>query len=102
MDVQQMITLVTLAREQNFRRAAKVLQVSQPAVTMRIKLLEERLGTELFQRRGNAVTLTPSGEVVLRYVERMLHLIQEGRDHVFSLPSSGKKRLSVEIGRAHV
>lgn len=94
MDIQQMMTFVTLAREQSFRRAANVLSVSQPTVTIRIKMLEQVLGIELLQRRGTTINLTPGGEIAFQYIERMLHSIQEGKDHISSLPAT-YKRLSI-------
>jgi DNA-binding transcriptional LysR family regulator len=94
MDSLQMITFVTLAREQSFRRAAKVLQVSQPTVTIRIKMLEQNLGIELIQRGGSSISLTASGEKVFLYIERILHSIQEGKDHISSHPTL-QKRLSI-------
>lgn len=91
LDTQQMITFVTLVREQNFRRAAKVLQVSQPTVTIRMKMLEQCLGVELLQRRGTSIRLTPIGETVFQYVERMLYFIQEGKDHISRQPVARKR-----------
>lgn len=93
-DTQQMTTFITLAREKNFRRTAKILNVSQPTVTIRLKMLEQSLNTELIRRNGTSLVLTPSGEIALHYMERMARLIQKGRDDLSSQPSVGK-RLSI-------
>ena len=50
------------ARHRNFTAAARELGVTQAAVSRRIQLLEDRLGTRLFERRGRHVALTGAGE----------------------------------------
>lgn len=54
-----------VAQQGNFRRAAEVLYISQPAVTQQIKALEEELGHRLLDRSGGRVRTTPAGAVVL-------------------------------------
>lgn len=53
---------LTLAKEKNFTKAAKVLFVSQPLVTKAIKRLESKLSLKLFERNSKFVTLTMEGE----------------------------------------
>ncbi|KHF38625.1 LysR family transcriptional regulator [Halalkalibacter okhensis] len=96
LDIQQLKTFITVVREQNFRRAAKVLNVSQPTVTMRIKALEQMVGSELLKRHGNQLTLTPSGEMVMKYASKMLYVLQEVKDHLSSIPVS-KDRYSIAV-----
>ena len=64
----------TLAEHGNFSRAAKVLYVSQPALSQAIKRLEEQLGVTLFIRRKNAVTPTRAGELFLASGQQMMAL----------------------------
>lgn len=51
--------------------------MTQPAVTFQIKQLEERFNTRLFDRGGGRISLTPAGELVLDYAERILRLSSE-------------------------
>jgi DNA-binding transcriptional LysR family regulator len=51
--------------------------MTQPAVTFQIKQLEEHFNTRLFERGHGKITLTPAGEVVLKYAERILGLSAE-------------------------
>lgn len=67
-----------VAREGTFTRAAEMLNLSQPAVSMRIAQLEAELGTDLFERRGRRLTLTPAGETFLPYAERLLAVLSDG------------------------
>lgn len=66
-----------VARHLSFTRAAEALFMSQPAVTSQIKQLEEQCATRLFERRHGGITLTPAGELVLAYAEKILALSEE-------------------------
>ncbi|KAB2925701.1 MAG: LysR family transcriptional regulator [Dechloromonas sp.] len=66
-----------VARNLSFTRAADALFMTQPAVTFQIKQLEEQYGTRLFERRHGSISLTPAGELVLSYAERILALSDE-------------------------
>lgn len=63
MDYQWLKTFVIAAETLNFRKASEKLMLSQPSVTVHIRLLEEQLGTKLFDRVNNRVTLTDAGRV---------------------------------------
>jgi DNA-binding transcriptional LysR family regulator len=56
---------VALARALNFRVAADLLHISQPALTRKIKALEDKLGGPLFARDRRGVALLPAGQVLL-------------------------------------
>jgi DNA-binding transcriptional LysR family regulator len=66
-----------VAKQLSFTKAADVLFMTQPAVTFQIKQLEEHFNTRLFDRGHGRITLTPAGEVVLGYAERILGLSSE-------------------------
>ncbi|WP_375054978.1 LysR family transcriptional regulator [Zobellella sp. DQSA1] len=61
-----------VAREGSITRAAEQLLLAQPAVTMTIKKLEQRLGTALFDRRQGRMHLTAEGERLYQHAERIL------------------------------
>lgn len=80
---------LAFARELNFPLAAKVLQITQPALTKRIQNLESTLGQALFVRQPGGLELTESGRILHRYAstlqlqEQILGaLIGEGRGGV--------------------
>lgn len=58
----------------NFRKAAEQLFLTQPAVTLQIKALEDDLGVRLFDRSANRVLLTSQGLVLFRYAKRIAAL----------------------------
>ena len=66
-----------VAKQLSFTKAAEVLFMTQPAVTFQIKQLEEHFSTRLFDRGHGRISLTPAGEVVLGYAEKILGLSSE-------------------------
>ena len=74
-----------LAELGNFRRTAEALYISQPAVTQAIRLLEEELGTALFDRSEGRVRLTAAGHILLRYASQSEAMLREAQDAVQAL-----------------
>ncbi|MCZ7564441.1 MAG: LysR family transcriptional regulator [Burkholderiales bacterium] len=66
-----------VAKQMSFTKAAEVLYMTQPAVTFQIKQLEEHFNARLFERGHGKISLTPAGDVVLQYAEKILGLSQE-------------------------
>ncbi|MCR4268096.1 hydrogen peroxide-inducible genes activator [Nitratireductor sp. ZSWI3] len=69
-----------LARHGHFGRAADACAISQPALSMQIKEMEEALGTELFERGARQVRLTNFGEEVAPRVRDILRSVDELSD----------------------
>lgn len=67
----------SVADQLSFRKAAEQLFLSQPAVTLQIKALEEDLGVRLFDRSGGKVALTPQGAILLRHAQRIAAIVSE-------------------------
>jgi DNA-binding transcriptional LysR family regulator len=73
-----------------FRRAADALRVSQPAISARIKALEDSLGVTLFERGRAGLALSPAGRALRPHAEQLLHALALARQAVHDLrPSSG-------------
>ena len=72
MDINQLKSFVTVAHQGNLTQAAERLFLSQPAVSAQIKAIENDLGTPLFNRTSNGMTLTRAGEVLLPEAEALL------------------------------
>lgn len=66
-----------VAKHGSFTRAAEALFMSQPAVTFQIRQLEERYQVRLFERGHGQISLTPAGELVLDFAERIIALSDE-------------------------
>lgn len=66
-----------VAKQLSFTKAGEVLFLTQPAVSFQIKQLEEHFKTNLLDRSYGNISLTPAGEKVLEYAERILGLNHE-------------------------
>ena len=77
MKFQQLLYVREVARSNlNVSQASKTLYTSQPGISKQIKLLEEELGIELFERSGkHLVSITPVGQKILEQIEEILALV---------------------------
>ncbi|MEW6312647.1 MAG: LysR substrate-binding domain-containing protein [Pseudomonadota bacterium] len=72
MTLNELRFIVAVAQERNFRRAAEKCFISQPALSLAIKKLEDELGVQVFERGKNEVSITPSGAVLVEQAQRVL------------------------------
>ena len=72
MDLTLLRAFVTVARLGNLTRAATQLHLTQPAVSLQVKNLQEALGVTLFTRSAHGLTLTHDGQALLPHAERAL------------------------------
>lgn len=72
MDAKDWLILKTIAEEKNITKAAARLFISQPALTYRLKNIEEEFGTQIVSRVPSGVIFTPQGEYLLAYASEML------------------------------
>ena len=77
MTLQQMRYFIAVVQNLSFSKAAQQHYVSQTAVSQQIKLLEEELETELFQRTRHSVALTSAGQVFYEYAVRITDLAED-------------------------
>ena len=90
MELAQLEAFLEVVHWGSFRRAAKSLFLSQPALSERIKKLEAEVDQGLFERVGNGVRLTSAGRALLPYAERTMETLRQGREAVQAAkPSSG-------------
>jgi DNA-binding transcriptional LysR family regulator len=75
----------TVARLLSFTKAAEEMHMTQPAVTFQVRQLEEYFNTRLFDRTHNKVSLTPAGERVSEFAERIFDLYAEMENTVRDL-----------------
>jgi LysR family transcriptional regulator, transcriptional activator of the cysJI operon len=85
-----------VANHLNFSRAAEELLLTQPAVTQQIKALEDEYGVSLFDRSGGHIKLTPSGEALLPYAEKIKEICDEAYAAVAS--AAGKLGGQLALG----
>lgn len=95
MDLEALRSFYHVARERSFSRAAKLLHVSQPAVSVRIRTLEEELRERLFDRARSGVALTEAGAVLFASAEKIFGDIQEAIARLQELREGGLGRVRV-------
>lgn len=76
MDLTDLHSLVTIAREKSISKASKVMHISQPALTIRIKKLEQELGFVLLERTRSGVKLTKQGASIIHNATKAIQQIK--------------------------
>jgi DNA-binding transcriptional LysR family regulator len=95
LDLASLRSFVTVADVGGVTRAAGYLNLTQSAVSMQIKRLEDALGRQLFLRVARKLSLSPEGEQLLSYGRRMLALNDEALSRFASAAACGPIRLGV-------
>lgn len=80
MDTIWLEDFLKLVETANFSRAAEARNVTQPAFSRRIRLLEDWIGTPLVERGSHQLVLTPAGDSFRAAAEEMLHRLALGRE----------------------
>lgn len=91
--LQTLIAFEAAARLQSFTLAAAELNLTQPAVSQQVKLLEQRLGVKLFRRSNNQIILTEQGEHFVGTVSRTLDELSETVQDL----TTGAERVSLTV-----
>lgn len=73
----KLLTFIEVCRTRNFTNAAKNLNLTQPAVSQHIKLLEAEYDTKLFIRTDNELLLSDEGNIMLKYAKRIQSLYSD-------------------------
>ena len=93
----QLKTFEAVARLLNFTRAAEELHLSQPAISMQIKQIEEHAGIALFEHIGKKTFLTQAGENVKRLSLAMLSQVKDCEDSLASLRGATGGHLELTV-----
>jgi DNA-binding transcriptional LysR family regulator len=89
-EIGQVEAFLAVGTFKGFRRAADSLRITQPAVSARIKALEDSLGVRLFERGPRGFSLSAAGRVLRPHAEQLLHAAAQPRQAVHDLrPASG-------------
>ncbi|GAA4356331.1 LysR family transcriptional regulator [Kangiella marina] len=99
MDIDLLKTFLTVARLKSFTLAAKELQLTQPALSKRVKRLENMVDNQLFDRVGNHVVVTEAGQLLQQQAPQIISDIEDTVQHIRDL--SGKVSGELHIGTSH-
>lgn len=99
MSLTELKFIVAVAQERNFRRAAEKCFVTQPALSLAIKKLEDELNVTIFERSRSDVTMTEIGEKIVEQAEKVL----EETARIKQLAEMGKNQLigTFKLGMIH-
>ena len=82
MELRVLKYFITVAREESFSKAAKLLNVSQPALSKQIKDLEDEYQITLFNRTTRTVSLTEEGRLFKEQAIEILNLVDRSEDYL--------------------
>ncbi len=88
---------IEIVRQNSVTRAADVLALTQPAVSKKLKELEDMLDVRLMERSKKGIELTQFGEVFLKYAGASLSALREGTDSIIQAQMKGSMRISVGV-----
>lgn len=97
LDLTSLRSFVAVAEAGGVTRAAGILNLTQSAVSMQLKRLEESLGTDLLDRSGRGIALTGEGEQLLSHARRMLQL----NDEIYGRLTSAEYEGQITLGVPH-
>ena len=95
--LRQLKVFEAVARHLSFSRAAEELHLTQPAVSMQVKQLEEQAGLPLTEMVGKKVFLTGAGEEVARHARRIAQQLREANEALDAIKGVRGGRLSIGV-----
>lgn len=93
----QIQVFAAVARHQSFTRAGQELHLSQPAVSMQIKLMEEQVGLPLFEQVGRKIYLTEAGHELARYSTAIAQQLDEAAQVINDLKGLAGGHLHIAV-----
>ncbi len=98
MEMRQLLSFRTVVTEGSFTAAAKVLRMTQPAVSLHIKSLEKETGCRLMERDARGVRLTPAGKILLEAAEVALGATEDATRRIREMASPERGTLTLACG----
>ena len=89
---------VVIHETESIRKASEKLGVSQPALSINLKKLEERLGFTLFKRETNGMRPTRIGNILYNYANSIINASHLLEDEIYFLTNQSKKKLRIGLG----
>lgn len=104
-NLHQLRIFTDVVQQKSFSRAASLLKMSQPSVSIQVKNLEDILGVKLFDRIGRAVHVTTEGLAVLAYAKKLFDLVDNLEADLASINGLATGKLLVgacKVGSAQI
>ncbi|QIK39268.1 LysR family transcriptional regulator [Caldichromatium japonicum] len=97
LSLRQLRVFETVARHRSYTRAAEELHLTQPAVSMQIRQLEDEIGLTLFERLGKQMVVTEAGSEILHYTRTINQALREMREVIEGLKGLSRGRLHLAV-----
>lgn len=97
MDLLQLTYFCHAAQTENFSKTAERFFVPPTGVSQTVKRLEQELGTRLFNREPNKVTLNQAGRIFYEKIRRALDLIEEGKQELEAANSANAGKIKILV-----
>lgn len=94
----KLLTLITVAETGSFSKAARILNLTQPAVSNHIRQLENELGIKIFNKANNSIKLSNEGVIALHYAKRIQAIYAKMQTKIDDAKTS---TLSLTVGITH-
>ncbi|RTE08478.1 LysR family transcriptional regulator [Paenibacillus whitsoniae] len=102
MDYRLLVYFLAVCDELHFTKAAEKLGISQPTLSQQIRLLEDRVGSPLFQRIGKKVYLTEAGVVLQKHSRNVFHELEQAQTAMNELQGMQRGRLRIGCSGNHL
>lgn len=102
MELQQLRYFKTVAQYENISKAAEELNITQPALSRSIKVLEDDLGYALFDRKNHRLLLNRYGQTFLKYVNAIFHEINNGHKALADLAACENETIYLSVSLPEV
>ncbi|MFS0919665.1 LysR family transcriptional regulator [Brevibacillus sp. 179-C 1.1 NHS] len=106
MNERDCLLLQYIFEEQNLTRAAERLYITQPALTYRVHLIEKEFGVSILAKKGKGFKLTPEGEYLVSYANKLLIELRKTKNHLASMQDEIQGSLRIGFtsyfGRYHL
>ncbi|WP_430742212.1 LysR family transcriptional regulator [Bacillus atrophaeus] len=100
MELLQLKYFQTVAFTEHMSKAAKLLNIAQPSLSLTIRRLEDEWGTKLFERKGRNIQLSSSGKILLKHVNRIFTEIENAQMEIQSEEHQIANAIRISISNA--
>jgi DNA-binding transcriptional LysR family regulator len=91
----RLIVFRAVAEQHSFRKAAEELYLTQPAVSLQVKALEDEIGVQLFDRSGTQIALTEAGRILLHYSQQASAILVTAQQEIAALSGNHVGQLAL-------
>ncbi|KKM09504.1 hypothetical protein SY88_17970 [Clostridiales bacterium PH28_bin88] len=97
MNMQQLEMFCLIVEKESFSEVARLLFMTQPAISFQIQSLEKSVGVQLFSRTRRGIELTPSGKTYYRYAKEMVNLHRQAMEIVHQFDGRVRERVIIGV-----